>query len=157
MPKTAFLLTWLACAVGVFLLTSMPAFAQREPLRKPSVFSCADGRSVMAATRGAACIRHGGIAKANATTTHRGPVKRDTGSKFCDATIASSGDGTGILRCGESTCKSEYPAGQSSSFECSRDKCPVTSGTTYAASCEDKKFNSGCSVSYKDVTECKAP
>jgi hypothetical protein len=133
------------------------------------VFSCADGTSALALSRSSACVHHGGIGKASlrqegksgtvpskTTKTKESAYKQYTGAKFCEATIDSSGDGTDILRCGASACQSEYPAGRVSSFECNGDKCPVSNGT-YAASCEARKFNSGCSVTYKDVTACKAP
>jgi hypothetical protein len=143
---------WLA----IFFLIPHSAFAQTELLGRRSVFSCADGKSVLAPSRGVACLGHGGIATSKARASQTSPVKRDTGTKFCDATRASSGDGTGELRCGTDVCRKEYPEGKVVSFECSGDKCPVSNGT-YAASCEARKFNGGCTVTYTDVTECKSP
>lgn len=74
--------------------------------------------------------------------------------QYCTGEIESSGDGTGLLRCGAAVCQAEYPAGQTSSFECENGKCPIKNAT-YGASCQKYHFLSGCTVTYKNVTDCK--
>jgi hypothetical protein len=81
---------------------------------------------------------------------------QEKGLKYCQATIASSGDGVGLLRCGQANCVAEYPAGRVDHFECKDGTtCPRAANVLYAEPCDKLNFNSGCSVTYSPVTPCK--
>lgn len=81
----------------------------------------------------------------------------------CEATISSSGESNGLLRCSDAMCQSENPVGTVRKFDCKKetvgdevvDVCPVKANTRYNRVCNGLHFNSGCSVWYSPVTRCR--
>ena len=88
---------------------------------------------------------------------------KETRGKRCYGVVAKDGADVGpseTFQCDKSECQKEYPEGTKVYYACegkNQDECPANKTDKFAVSCEKPKFNRGCTVKFKEVSDCSNP